>query len=140
MPKPLSDILHNANAAIMLASELDRIPEFFAADYAVHLTGQVLTGGHELVRKVCQQYRRAFSVTRVDVDILVRSKDRIAWQRTIHATHKGSFKGFPATGKSIVWRDMLTTRFSNGLIAEDWLITDLAEQLLRRAADGNIPV
>ena len=56
---------------------------------------------------------------------------RIAWQRTLRATHKGDYMGFPATGKKLVWRDMVTSRFQDGLIQEDWVITDLAEQLLR---------
>lgn len=30
----------------------------------------------------------------------------------------------------MIWRDMATSRFDNGLIAEDWVITDLAERLL----------
>ena len=75
-------------------------------------------------------YRRAFADLKVEVDILVESKDRIAWHRTLRATHKGNFKGFPATGRLIVWRDMVTSRFRDGLIAEEWLITDLAERLL----------
>ncbi len=120
-----------ANATIMVDGNLDAIAEYFAPNYLVHLTGEDMTGGHELIRKVCGTYRRAFSDLKVEVEILVKSKDRVAWQRTIRATHKGSFKGFPATGRPIVWRDMLTTRFADGLIAEEWLLTDLAEQLLK---------
>ena len=75
-------------------------------------------------------YRRAFSELQVEVEVLVKAKDRVAWQRTVRATHKGNFKGFPATGRPIVWRDMVTSRFRDGLIAEDWVITDLAERLL----------
>lgn len=131
MARSLAATIEAANSAIMVEGRLDAIATFFAPDYFVHLTNQEMTGGHELVRKVCQQYRRAFEVHAVDVAILVKSKDRMAWQRTIRATHKGAFKGFPATGSSIVWRDMVTTRFCDGLIAEEWLLSDLAEQLLK---------
>jgi predicted ester cyclase len=89
-----------------------------------------LAGGHSVVQKVVRAYRRAFSQMQVDVKILVTAKKRIAWQRTIKAIHHGAFQGFPATGRPIVWRDMLTTEFRDGLIAEDWVITDLAERLL----------
>ena len=54
-----------------------------------------------------------------------------SWQRTHRGTHKGDFRGFPATGRRIVWRDMIVTRFRGGLIAEEWAISDLAERLLR---------
>jgi hypothetical protein len=39
-------------------------------------------------------------------------------------------EGFPASGKAIVWRDVVTSRFEHGHIVEDWVITDLAERLL----------
>ena len=64
------------------------------------------------------------------MEILVEGPDRIAWQRIIRATHEGAFKGFPASGRKIVWRDMTTSRFRDGVIAEEWVISDLAEQLL----------
>lgn len=66
----------------------------------------------------------------IDVDILLEGDDRVAWQRTLRATHEGTFKGFPATGLQIVWRDMITSQFLDGLISEEWVVTDLAEQLL----------
>jgi predicted ester cyclase len=60
----------------------------------------------------------------------VEGEDRVAWQRTFRGTHKGKFKGFPASGLNIVWRDMVTSHFYNERIGEEWVITDLAEQLL----------
>jgi predicted ester cyclase len=89
-----------------------------------------MAGGQEVVRKIVAAYRRAFREIQIEVEILVKAKDRVAWQRTLRATHKANFKGFPATGCAIVWRDMVTSRFQDGLIAEDWVITDLAERLL----------
>ena len=114
----------------MVRGDLDTVGDYFTADYLVHLTEEDVTGGHALVRRVIGMYRRAFGELTVEVEILVESGDRVAWQRTLRAIHKGSFKGFPATGQPIVWRDMVVSRFHDGLIAEEWLLTDLAEQLL----------
>lgn len=75
-------------------------------------------------------YQRPFPDLQVEVEILVEGTDRVAWQRTLRGTHQDCFKGFPATGRPIVRRDMVTSRFRDGLIAEDWLNTDLAERLL----------
>ena len=119
-----------ANLALIVNGDLAAIGEFFKPDYVAHLTGQDMTGGHHAVRTIVAMYRRAFSDIQVDVEILVKVRDRVAWQRTLRATHTGTFKGFPATGRPIVWRDMVTSRFQDGLIAEDWVITDLAERLL----------
>ena len=106
------------------------IGEFFAPEYVVHLTDEELVLDHEGIKRLIHLYQRAFNQIQVEVETLVVSKDRIAWQRTMRATHHDSFKGFPGTGKQMIWRDMVTSRFENGLISEDWLITDLAERLL----------
>jgi len=46
---------------------------------------------------------------------------------------QGTWEGRPsnhASGHRIVWRDMVASRFRDGRIAEEWVITDLAERLL----------
>lgn len=130
MSRSLFSKIEAANAALLTRNDLDAVGEFFAPDYAVHLTDQRLDLGHEGVRQTLRMYRRAFPDLQLEVEILVAAKDRVAWQRTFRATHKGAFKGFPASGRRIVWRDMVTSRFRAGLIAEEWLLTDLAERLL----------
>ncbi len=75
--------------------------------------------------------QRAFPDLDVEVAVLLEGEDRVAWQRTLQGTHQGDYMGFRPSGSRIVWRDMLTSRFRDGLIAEEWAISDLAEQLLR---------
>jgi steroid delta-isomerase-like uncharacterized protein len=130
MDRSLASKIEAANSTLLANGKLDRVGEFFAPDYVAHATDQDVTGGHDAIRKIVGMYRRAFADLRIQIEILVEAKDRVAWQRTLHATHQGDFKGFPATGQQIVWRDMVTSRFRDGLIAEDWVITDLAERLL----------
>ena len=122
--------IESANETLIVSGKLEAIPNFFASDYIAHVTGQDLQGGHDVVKKVIQAYRRAFSNIEVDIEFLVKAKNRIAWHRTLTATHTGPFKGFPATNQSITWRDMVTTEFRDGLITEEWVVTDLAEKLL----------
>lgn len=95
------------------------------------ITLPVATGGHALARRLVESYRKALPDVQVEVEILVEAGARVAWQRTLRATHSGAFLGFPATGRSIVWRDMVVSRFEEGLMVEDWVITDLAERSLR---------
>lgn len=119
-----------ANKAIMAEGRLDAIREFFAPDYVAHGTSQDLRG-HAGIRRFVSACRRAFPDLTLELEIMVSARDRVAWQRTLRGTHRGNFKGFPATGRRVVWRDMVISRFRDGLIAEDWVITDLAERLLR---------
>src|SRR5262245_29313497 len=130
MNQSLASKIQAANSAIIANGNLDAVAEFFTLDYVAHLTDQDMTGGHAAIRNVVDMYRRAFPDLQVKVEILLEAGDRVAWQRTLRGTHQGDFKGFPATGRPIVWRDMVISRFHDGLIAEDWAITDLAERLL----------
>ncbi len=130
MARTNAAIIEAANATLIVNGNLDAISDFFADDYVAHVTGQDFSGGHEVVKKIVRAYQRAFSEIEVEIDILVKAKNRIAWQRTLKAQHTGPFKGFPATNRPICWRDMITTEFRNGLIAEEWVVTDLAEKLL----------
>jgi steroid delta-isomerase-like uncharacterized protein len=130
MDASLASKIKAANAALITDGDLDAVGEFFAPDYVAHLTDQDMTGGHEAIRSFVGTLRRAFADLQVEVEILVEGEDRVAWQRTLRGVHQGDFKGFPATGRQVVWRDMVTSRFRDGLISEDWPITDLAERLL----------
>jgi steroid delta-isomerase-like uncharacterized protein len=120
-----------ANSTLLVDGNLTAVTDFFGPGYIAHATDREIRGGPDAVRRFVESYRRAFSDLEVDVQILVESTDRVAWQRTLRGTHRAAYKGFPATGGKIVWRDMATSRFEDGLIAEDWVISDLAEQLLR---------
>lgn len=124
------EIIEAANASLIVNGDLDAVSDYFATDYIAHFTGHDFSDGYDVVKKIVQTYHRAFSEIEVEVTILVESKNRIAWQRTLRAKHTGPFKGFPATNRPIMWRDMIATEFRDGLIAEEWVVTDLAEKLL----------
>jgi steroid delta-isomerase-like uncharacterized protein len=128
--RSLAPRIQAANEVLIVNGNLDAVSEFFTPEYVAHLTDEDMIGGHDAIRRIILMYQRAFSNLQVDVEILVEGDDRVAWQRTLRGIHQGDFKGFPATGRQIVWRDMVTSRFRDGLIAEDWVITDLAERLL----------
>jgi steroid delta-isomerase-like uncharacterized protein len=130
MHRSLAAKIKAANAALIDDGNVGAVDEFFAHDYIGHGTKQQIAGP-AAVRKFLNGLRRAFPDLLTEVEILVEGKDRVAWLRTLRGTHQGDYKGFPATGRPVVWRDMVVSRFRDGLIAEDWLITDLAEHLLR---------
>src|SRR5262245_21733361 len=130
MDRSLASKIRAANATLVTRRNLDAVGEFFTADYVAHATGRVLAG-HAAIRRFLTALWRASADLQVDVEILVAGKDRIAWQRTLRGIQRGACQGFPASGRRIVWRDVVTSRFRDGRIAEDWVITDLAERLLR---------
>ena len=130
MTRSLPATIKAANTALLVRGTLEAVGAFFTADYVAHVTGRDFTGGHAWVRRYVRMVRRGFTDLEVEVEILLVGKDRVAWQRTLRGRHTGAFMGFPATGRKIVWRDMVTSRFRRGRIAEDWVVSDLAERLL----------
>lgn len=130
MANPHAELIRKANQDLFIAADYAQIPEIFTPDYVSHVTGRDMKGGYEGIRKVLEMYRKSFSDIQVAVEILVESSDRIAWQRTFTAIHSNAFQGFPGSGQQIMWRDMLVSAFRDNKIAEEWLVTDLAEKLL----------
>jgi predicted ester cyclase len=119
-----------ANRTLIAEGNTDAVGEFFTADYVAHATDQEIRG-NGAIRKWVLDLKRAFPDLQVEVDLLVEAKDRLAWQRTLQGSQQGSFRGFPATGRRMIWRDMVVSRFRDELIAEDWVVTDIVERLLR---------
>jgi len=132
----LSTKIQAANRILISEGNRAAIPDFFTSDYVAHLTGQDAEGGHKLICGLLELYERAFPHPEVEVEILLEGTDRVSWQRTIRAKHTGAFKGFPASEREIVWRDVVTSQFRDGLICEEWVISDLAEQLLLSRKKG----
>lgn len=124
--------IRDATAAYLalVRGEGDCIAQFFSGSYTAHLTERTMTGGHDLIRSVATKFGGAFSDLSAEIEVLIEGSDRVAWQRVFRGMQTGPFYGFPASGRQIVWRDMVTTRIEDGLIAEEWLVSDLAEQLL----------
>ena len=122
-----------ANTMLLERGDLGAIGEFFAPKYVAHGTRGGIRG-HAGIRRWLRSLRQAFRDVRVRVEILAEANGRVVWQRTIRGRHTGAYKGFQPSGRRLMWRDMVTSRFRDGLIAEDWAITDLAEQLLRARA------
>jgi steroid delta-isomerase-like uncharacterized protein len=130
MNQSLASKIEAANRVLIAERNVDAVYDFFTADYVAHGTDHKIEG-HGAIRKFVRELQQGFPDLQVEVEILVKAKDRVAWQRTLQGSHRGNFRGFPATGRRVVWRDMVTSRFRDGRIAEDWVITDVVERLLR---------
>lgn len=124
------ELILSATSVLFRDGKFEAIGRYFSPDYAVHTAGQDLRCSPKLIQSAIELYRDAFPDLLVDVQFFIESEDSVSWQRTMRATHTGAFKGFPPTGQPIVWREMVVSRFCNSLIVEEWVVTDLAEQLL----------
>ena len=131
MNQSLASKIDAANRVLIAEGKVDAVDEFFTADYVAHGTDHKIEGARCDPGKVGRELQQGFPDLQVEVEILAKAKDRVAWQRRLQGSQHGSFRGFPATGRRVAWRDMVTSRFRDGLIAEDWVVTDVVERLLR---------
>ncbi len=121
-----------ANDEILAKGNLGVVDKIFATDYVVHAGGKDYEG-HAFVRRFAGLLRSAIPDLRVvEVAILIQAGDTIVWQRTLSGTHEAELKGIPPTGQKVKWRDMVVTRFDGEKIAEDWTVSELAEQLFSK--------
>lgn len=77
--------------------------------------------------------KRAFPDIEARLDDVVAAEDRVAVRVTFRGTHAGEFQGIPATGRTVSYVSHEFYRLENGLIAEEWICSDLAS-LFRQLA------
>ena len=74
-------------------------------------------------------FRRAFPDVHTTIETLIAEDDWVAFHLRHQGTHEGEFLGIAATGKRVEFRTMGFTRFSNGVVVENWGLHDHARIL-----------
>ncbi len=77
-------------------------------------------------RQNAEMMKRAFPDLRARIDDIFGSQDRVAVRVTFTGTHSGEFQGIPATGRGVRYVSHELYRFADGLIAEEWICSDMA--------------
>ena len=79
----------------------------------------------------------AFPNLHFTVDTIVAEADVVAWRWTMHGTHEGNYRQYPATGREVIMKGVSLERIAGDKIMEPW--ANLAEcEILRQigAVDG----
>jgi predicted ester cyclase len=118
-----------ANEALLNQGDLAQIPDFFSESYVSHST-EGDASGHDAIQGFLASLHSAFPDLAVEVEVLVTEGDRVSWIRTHRGTHQAEFMGVAATGQQLTWTDMVVTRYADGMIAEEWGVSELAAVLL----------
>jgi len=124
------ELLQNAINQLYEKGNLLVIPQFFTAGYTAHAADKTYKG-HDFIERFLRQLRSAILDIKVlKLEFLARENDTVVWQRTLTGTHKSSLMGIPPSGNKVQWSEMVVTRFENENIAEEWILSELAGQLL----------
>jgi steroid delta-isomerase-like uncharacterized protein len=88
--------------------------------------------GPESVKQEVITFREGFPNARITVEKMIAEADTVAFRLTLQGTHRGTFAGFPPTGKEVVLIGVNFIRIAAGKIEELWSVQDTlywAEQL-----------
>jgi steroid delta-isomerase-like uncharacterized protein len=123
-----------ANAALVResvealnAGDTQRLLTVVAPDIVIHYAEMPEPlHGRETWQQGLELMRRAFPDLHAHVDDLVAADDKVALRLTLGGTHQGEFQGVPATGRTIRYVSHEFYRVADGLIAEEWICSDMA--------------
>jgi steroid delta-isomerase-like uncharacterized protein len=105
---------------------LDRLGNFFAADYTEHNAGVASFGkGVAGYQAFLGHLFAAFPDDEVTIDQLVSDGEWASYRATESGTHRDTFLGIPATQKHATWTELQFFRFANGKVVEHWVDVDL---------------
>jgi steroid delta-isomerase-like uncharacterized protein len=82
--------------------------------------------GREIWQQGFEMMKRAFPDVQAQIEDVVAAGDRVAVRVTFRGTHEGAFQGITATGRPIRYVSHEFYRVEDGLIAEEWICSDLA--------------
>jgi steroid delta-isomerase-like uncharacterized protein len=123
-----------ANTALVLESvealnsgDAERLLAIVAPDIVIHYAEMPEPlQGRETWQQGFALMKRAFPDLQAHVDDIVAADDKVALRLTLRGTHQGEFQGIPATGRTIGYVSHEVYRVQDGLIAEEWICSDIA--------------
>ncbi len=114
---------------------LDIIKKSYSSNYIAH-AGNKTYKGHRFLKMYSKQIHRAIPDLKIiKIEFLILTDTLLTWQRTFTGTHMHSLKGIPASMKKITWYEIVVSRFENDKIAEEWIASDLAFQLMLKQSN-----
>ncbi len=123
----------HANVALVRAGfeafnqgDFDACVALMGPDFVMNLAGLPPMPGPDVWRQGAEVIKRAFPDLHMRIDDVVAAGDEVAVRLTFRGTHQGDYLGLPATGRTIEYVSHEFYRIAGGLIAEEWICSDVA--------------
>jgi steroid delta-isomerase-like uncharacterized protein len=109
------------------AGDTQRLLAVVAPDIVIHYAEMPEPlEGRQTWQQGFELMKRAFPDLQAHADDIVAADDKVALRLTLRGTHQGDFQGIPATGRTISYVSHEFYRGRDGLIAEEWICSDMA--------------
>ena len=114
---------------------LDAIDEYYSPNLVDHHLPPGYPSGNDGKRRLVGELLKAFPDFHITLEDLVVEKepdgagDKIVERFTISGTHRGEYRGIPATGNRFETHGMSICRFVDGMQVEHWAVVDELDML-----------
>jgi steroid delta-isomerase-like uncharacterized protein len=109
--------------------DADQCLAFASADLIMNLAEVPEPLGRDVWRQGFEMLKNAFPDLQAHIEDIFAAQDKVAVRIRFCGTHSGEFLGIPATGRSIEYVSHEFYRIADGLIAEEWICSDMATLL-----------
>jgi predicted ester cyclase len=123
-------IVNEALNQLFEIGDMSLVNAFFDENYVAH-AGEKTYNGHKFILQFVKQIRTAIPDIKIqECELLSENNDLLTVQKTFSGTHLSPLKGIPASGKKVKWHEISVVKFNNDKIIEEWVVSDLAAQLM----------
>jgi predicted ester cyclase len=105
-------------------ADLSHYEELFAPDFVVHDPDKELRG-MEQVKTGILRLHSAFPDLHYTAEDVIAGGDKVVIRFSGRGTHRGEFRGVPATGKPITYIGVMILRFVASKAVEYWAVSDV---------------
>ncbi|MGH3305650.1 MAG: ester cyclase, partial [Streptosporangiaceae bacterium] len=122
--------LVRAGFEVFNAGDADQCVALAAPDIIINLAElREPQHGREAWRQGFEILKHAFPDLQARIEDIFAAEDKVAVRVRLCGTHSGEFLGIPATGRTIEYVSHEFYRVADGLIAEEWICSDMASLL-----------
>lgn len=117
-------LAHRWHMEIFHAGRLETADEILAPGFVFHMPDQDVHGA-EGAKQLATALRVAFPDMQITHEDTIAAGEKVAIRWTVRGTHRGDFRGVPATGKPMRSSGIDLYHLRDGKIVEAWLTWDL---------------
>lgn len=123
--KQNKELVRKAVEEIWNKGNFDKLKEMVSEDFVIRFPrpGEELRGP-ENVKQFYTALRKAFPDIRFTIEDLLAEGNKVVTHWSATGTHKGEFKGLPATGKRVTFKAIDIDKITDGKFVECWTNVD----------------
>ena len=104
------------------------VDELMAPDFVHHFPDPNAPAGREGLKQLGRGFFAGFPHADLTstIEQILADGDKVVTQTRVKAVHKGTFNGYPATGRSVTWTEINIYRLKDGKIVDLFAMPNLA--------------